>query len=104
MWVADAAQIWHCCRLAAAAPIQPLAQELPHAVGAAIQDRQTKEGRKKERKGRREGGREGGREEKKEGERKERRKEGEKKGEKKEKKKEILFWIAKPEMPEIFMR
>lgn len=47
---------------------------------------------------------EGGREEKKEGGRKERRKEGEKKGGKKAKKKEILFWIAKPEMPEIFMR
>ena len=40
MQVADVAWIWCCCgcgvRPAAAAPIQPLAWELPHAVAAAL--------------------------------------------------------------------
>ena len=32
----DLALLWLWCRLAAAAPIQPLAQELPFAAGAAL--------------------------------------------------------------------
>ena len=37
----DSALLWLWCRLAAAAPIQPLAWELPHAACAAIK-RKTK--------------------------------------------------------------
>ena len=33
-WVADVAQIW--CRVAAVAPVQPLAWEFPYAIGAAL--------------------------------------------------------------------
>ena len=51
--VADAAQIWRCCgsdsaqiwlwhRLAALAPIRPLALELPDTAGAALSKRQKK--------------------------------------------------------------
>ena len=32
----DLALLWLCCRLAAAALIQPLAQELPYVAGAAL--------------------------------------------------------------------
>ena len=32
-WVKDLAWLWLWCRLAAAAPVQPLAWELPHAAG-----------------------------------------------------------------------
>ena len=35
-WVKDPALLWLWCRLAAAAPIQPLAWEPPHAVGVAL--------------------------------------------------------------------
>ena len=35
-WVMDLALLWLWCRLAAAALIQPLAQELPHAAGMAL--------------------------------------------------------------------
>ena len=35
-WVKDLALLWLWHRLAAAAPIQPLAWQLPYAVGAAI--------------------------------------------------------------------
>jgi len=34
-WVKDLALLWLWCRLAAAAPMLPLAWELPYAVGAA---------------------------------------------------------------------
>ena len=34
-WAKDVAQLWLWCRLAAAAPIQPLAWEPPYAAGAA---------------------------------------------------------------------
>ena len=53
--------LWLWCRLAAAAPIQPLAWEPPHAVGAALKrqerEREGKGGKegKEGRKGRREG-------------------------------------------------
>ena len=33
--VKDSELLWLCCRLAAAAPIQPLGRELPYATGAA---------------------------------------------------------------------
>ena len=52
------------CRLAATAPIQPLAWEFPYAMGAALKNKQTKT--KKERKRKREGGRKEGRKERKE--------------------------------------
>ena len=35
-WVKDLVLLWLWCRLAAAAPIQPLAQELPYAAGVAL--------------------------------------------------------------------
>ena len=35
-WVKDLAMLWLWCRLAAAAPIWPLAWKLPYAAGAAI--------------------------------------------------------------------
>ena len=35
-WVRHPALLWLWCRPAAAAPIRPLAWELPHAVGAAL--------------------------------------------------------------------
>ena len=35
-WVKDPALLWLWCRLAAAAPIQPLAWELPYAASAAL--------------------------------------------------------------------
>ena len=45
VWVADATRIWCCCGcgkgLAAAAPISPLAWEVPYAEGAALK-KQTK--------------------------------------------------------------
>ena len=31
--------LWHCCRLAAAAPIQPLTWELPYAAGVALKSK-----------------------------------------------------------------
>ena len=48
VWVADAAQIpellllWLWCRLAAVAPIQPLAWELPYATGLALKGKKKK--------------------------------------------------------------
>ena len=45
-WVKDLALPWLWCRPAAAAPILPLAWELPYAMGAALK---RKEGKKKER-------------------------------------------------------
>ena len=50
----DLALLWLWCRLAATAPIQPLAWELPYATGAALKrqtdgDRRRKEERKRER-------------------------------------------------------
>ena len=35
-WVKDPILLWLWCRLAAVAPIQPLAREHPYAVGAAL--------------------------------------------------------------------
>ena len=52
--------LWLWRRPAAAAPIGPLAWELPHAAGAAL--KRKKEGRKGERKGGKKKGRQGGRE------------------------------------------
>ena len=39
-WIKDPELLWLWCRLAAAALIQPLAQELPYAVGVALKKRQ----------------------------------------------------------------
>ena len=41
-WVGDPALLWLWCRLATAAPIQPLAWELPHAVAAALKKKAPK--------------------------------------------------------------
>ena len=45
VWVADVPWIWHCCgcdaRLAGAAPIQPLAWELPYASGVTLKHTHT---------------------------------------------------------------
>ena len=68
----DLALLWLWCRPAAAALIQPLAWELPYAVGAALKSRR-KEGRKE-------------RERERERERKKERKKKERKKEKKRKK------------------
>ena len=45
----DLAWLWLWCRLAAAAPIQPLAWECPYAVGADLKKKKRKENRKKKR-------------------------------------------------------
>ena len=45
-WVKDLALLWLWCRLAAVAPIRPLAWEPPHAAGQALKRQKTK---KKER-------------------------------------------------------
>ena len=71
----DPALLWFWHRLAATAPIRPLAWESPYAAGAVqeMAKRQTerkKDERKKGRKERRKGGREGGREREREKERK----------------------------------
>ena len=44
----DLALLWLCHRLAAAAPIQPLAQDLPYATGAALNRRKKKKKRIRE--------------------------------------------------------
>ena len=49
----DPELLWLWCRLAAAAPIQLVAWELPYASGAALKSK--KEGRKERKKGRNEG-------------------------------------------------
>ena len=36
-WIEDPALPWLWCRLATAAPIKPLAQEFPYAVGMALE-------------------------------------------------------------------
>ena len=41
-WVKDLALLWLWCRPAAAAPIQPLAWELPYATGAVLKQNKTK--------------------------------------------------------------
>ena len=38
----DLVLLWLCCRLAAVAPIQPLAWEPPHATGAALKQNKNK--------------------------------------------------------------
>ena len=45
MWLrcgSDPALLWLWCRLTAAAPVQPLAQELPFAAGVAVKRKKTK--------------------------------------------------------------
>ena len=44
----DPELLWLWCRLATAAPIHPLAWELPYATGAALKRKKTKEKRKRE--------------------------------------------------------
>ena len=46
----DLAWLWLWCRPAAVAPIQPLAWEVPYAVGLALKSEGEKKGRKEERK------------------------------------------------------
>ena len=41
-WVKDPVLLWLCCRLAAAALIQPVACELPYATGATIKRKEKK--------------------------------------------------------------
>ena len=41
-WVKDPVLLWLWCRLAAVAPIQRLAWELPYAAGAALKSKQNK--------------------------------------------------------------
>ena len=47
-WAEDVAWQWLWHRLAAAAPIQPLAQDLPYATGAALNRRKKKKKRIRE--------------------------------------------------------
>ena len=42
-WSSDSEWLWLWCRLAAAAPIGPLAWELPYATGAALKKKKKKE-------------------------------------------------------------
>ena len=51
--VKDPVLPWLWCRLAEAAPIQPLAWKLPYAADAALKKKEGKEGRKEGRKERR---------------------------------------------------
>ena len=44
-WVLNPALLWLWCRLAAVAPIQPLAWELPCAMGAALKKKKKKKKR-----------------------------------------------------------
>ena len=44
----DRALLWLWCRLAAAAPMRPLAWELPYTVGAALKRKRKKKKKKKE--------------------------------------------------------
>ena len=46
-WVKDPVLLWLWCRLAAAALIRPLAWELPHAVGAALEKAKRQKKKKK---------------------------------------------------------
>ena len=46
-WVKDLVLLWLWCRPAAVAPIQPLAWELPYAVGAALKSQKKKKKKKK---------------------------------------------------------
>ena len=46
-WVKDPTLLWLWCRLAAEAPIQPLAWEPPHATGTALKRQKTKDKTKK---------------------------------------------------------
>ena len=47
----DPVLLWLWCRLTAAAPVQPLASELPHATNGALKGkRERKEGRKEKNK------------------------------------------------------
>ena len=41
-WVNDLALLWLWCRLAAVAPIRPLAWELPYATGVALKKQEKK--------------------------------------------------------------
>ena len=41
-WVKDLVLLWLWCRLAAVAPIRPLAWELPHAAGEALEKNKSK--------------------------------------------------------------
>ena len=45
--VKDPVWLWLWCRLAAAAPIQPLAWELPYAMRVALKSKQAKKKKKK---------------------------------------------------------
>ena len=46
----DPASLWLCGRLAAVAPIRPLALEFPYAVGVALKKKHTHERKKKRKK------------------------------------------------------
>ena len=46
-WVKDPALLWLWCRLAATAPIRPLAWEPPYATGVALEKTHTQKKKKK---------------------------------------------------------
>ena len=46
----DLVLLWLWCRLAAEAPIQPLAWEIPYAAGATLKSQKKKKKKKKEKK------------------------------------------------------
>ena len=46
----DLALLWLCCRLAGVVPIQPLAWELPYAMGIALKRQKTKKIKNKKKK------------------------------------------------------
>ena len=41
-WIKDLALLWLWCKLAATAPIRPLAWELPYATGVAVKSKKKK--------------------------------------------------------------
>ena len=48
-WVKDPALLWLWCRLAATAPIRPLAWKPPYAMGVALEKKKTKRPKKRRR-------------------------------------------------------
>ena len=51
----DLAWLWLWCRLAVAAPIRPLAWELPYAIGAGLKRQKRKKEKERRKKGRQAG-------------------------------------------------
>ena len=47
-WVKDSMLLWVWCKLAAVAPVRPLAWKPPYAMGAALKSKKKKKGKEKQ--------------------------------------------------------